>query len=83
MIRITDKKESDGYNNDGTLMVLSGEKAYSKIVNPATGAVVGRVPDLGAREAKAAIDAANSVFPEWSGLLAVDRAKILRRRHLQ
>ncbi|MGD9195385.1 MAG: NAD-dependent succinate-semialdehyde dehydrogenase [Methyloceanibacter sp.] len=48
------------------------------VVNPATGAVVGRVPDLGAREAKAAIDAANSVVPEWSGLLAVDRAKILR-----
>ena len=37
MIRITDKRESDGYKNDGTLMVLSGEKAYSKIVNPATG----------------------------------------------
>jgi hypothetical protein len=37
MIRITDKQESDGYKNDGTLMVLSGEKAYSKIVNPETG----------------------------------------------
>ncbi len=37
MIRITDKPESDGYKNDGTLMVLSGDKAYSKIVNPETG----------------------------------------------
>ncbi len=37
MIRITDKRESDGYKNDGTLMVLSGEKTYSKIVNPLTG----------------------------------------------
>ena len=37
MIRITDKYESDGYKNDGTLMVLSGDKAYSKIANPATG----------------------------------------------
>jgi hypothetical protein len=36
MIRVTDKLESDGYKNDGTLMVLSGDKAYSKIVNPAT-----------------------------------------------
>ncbi|MDX1515999.1 MAG: hypothetical protein R3288_04120, partial [Woeseiaceae bacterium] len=26
MIRITDKPESDGYKNDGTLMVLSGDK---------------------------------------------------------
>lgn len=37
MIRITDKPESDGFKNDGTLMVLSGEKAYSKIINPASG----------------------------------------------
>lgn len=37
MIRITDKRESDGSRNDGTIMVLSGDKAYSKIVNPATG----------------------------------------------
>lgn len=36
MIRVTDKSESDGYKNDGTLMVLSGYKAYSKIVNPKT-----------------------------------------------
>lgn len=38
MIRITDKAESDGSRNDGTLMVLSGYKTYSKIQNPETGA---------------------------------------------
>ena len=37
MIRITDKAESDGTKNDGTLMVLSGYKTYAKIVNPVTG----------------------------------------------
>ena len=37
MIRITDKVESDGYRNDGTLMVLSGNKSYSKIQHPETG----------------------------------------------
>ena len=37
MIRITDKFESDGYKNDGTLMVLSGKKTYRKIKYPATG----------------------------------------------
>ena len=37
MIRITDKAEPDGQKNDGTLMVLSGYKTYSKIVKPATG----------------------------------------------
>lgn len=37
MIRVTDKRESDGSRNDGTLMVLNGDKTYSKIINPATG----------------------------------------------
>lgn len=37
MLRVTDKQESNGYKNDGTLMVMSGDKAYSKIINPATG----------------------------------------------
>lgn len=32
MIRITDKAESDGTKNDGTLMVLSGYKTYAKIL---------------------------------------------------
>lgn len=36
MIRVTDKTESDGSRNDGTLMVLSGYKRYSKISNPKT-----------------------------------------------
>ena len=37
MIRITDKAESDGTKNDGTLMALSGYKTYDKISNPAAG----------------------------------------------
>lgn len=36
MIRITDKMESNGDKNDGTLMVLSDYKVYSKITNPDT-----------------------------------------------
>ncbi len=40
MIRITDKRESDGTQNDGTLMVLSGaHKKYKRIINPETGNV--------------------------------------------
>jgi hypothetical protein len=38
MIRITDKAESNGTKNDGSLMVLSGaHKKYKSIVNPKTG----------------------------------------------
>ena len=35
-LRITDKAESDGYKNNGTLMVKSG-KGYERIQNPLTG----------------------------------------------
>ncbi len=56
----------------------TGEPALD-VLNPATGAVVGRVPNLGAAETRAAIAAANAAFPAWSGLLAKERGAILRR----
>lgn len=49
------------------------------VTNPATGAVVGCVPDLGASETRAAIEAAHAAFPAWSKLLAKERGAILRR----
>ncbi|HUU25476.1 MAG TPA: NAD-dependent succinate-semialdehyde dehydrogenase [Methyloceanibacter sp.] len=50
-----------------------------EVINPATGAVVGRVPDLGQAETRAAIEAANAAFPAWSAMLAKERGAILRR----
>ena len=49
------------------------------VTNPATGELIARVPDLGAKETKEAIEAAHKAFPGWSGLLAKERAGILRR----
>ena len=49
------------------------------VINPATGEVIGRVPDLGQAETRAAIEAANAAFPGWSGTLAKERSAILRR----
>jgi succinate-semialdehyde dehydrogenase / glutarate-semialdehyde dehydrogenase len=49
------------------------------VTNPATGAVIGRVPDLGQTETRIAIEAAHAAFPAWSGMLAKERAAILRR----
>jgi succinate-semialdehyde dehydrogenase/glutarate-semialdehyde dehydrogenase len=49
------------------------------VTNPATGAEIGCVPDFGQKETRAAIEAANAAFPEWSGKLAKERAVILRR----
>ena len=49
------------------------------VMNPATGAVLGSVPDLGKGEAEQAIAAAYDAFPSWSRHPAKDRAAILRR----
>ena len=47
--------------------------------DPASGIAIGAVPDLGAVEAQAAVEAARSAFPAWSGLTAETRAAVLRR----
>ncbi len=47
--------------------------------NPATGVVVGTVPALGVAETRRAIEAASRALPAWRGLLAKERAAILRR----
>ncbi|PZW41356.1 succinate-semialdehyde dehydrogenase/glutarate-semialdehyde dehydrogenase [Humitalea rosea] len=47
--------------------------------NPANGELVGRVPAMGAKETRAAIDAAAAAFPAWRAMLAKDRGAIIRR----
>lgn len=49
------------------------------VLDPATGAVVARVPCLGREEAQAAIGAAARAFPGWSSTLAAERGAALRR----
>jgi acyl-CoA reductase-like NAD-dependent aldehyde dehydrogenase len=53
-------------------------KTFS-VTDPATGAEVATVPDLGAKEAVLAIDAAARALPLWSAKTAKERAAILRR----
>ncbi len=53
--------------------------AVSTIANPATGASLGQVPELGAAETRRAIEAAHAAGPGWRGLTAQARALILRR----
>jgi succinate-semialdehyde dehydrogenase/glutarate-semialdehyde dehydrogenase len=52
--------------------------ATSAILNPATGAVLGHVPQLGAAETRRAIEAAHAALPDWRALTAQARATILR-----
>ncbi len=49
------------------------------VTNPATGATLGTVPQLGAAATRAAIAAAAAAFPAWAAQTAKQRAVILRR----
>ncbi|MCC9000942.1 MAG: NADP-dependent succinate-semialdehyde dehydrogenase [Candidatus Contendobacter sp.] len=53
--------------------------AVSTITNPATGEILGHVPELGADETRRAIEAAHAALPGWRTLTAQARAVILRR----
>ena len=49
------------------------------VTDPATGALIAEVPDSGAQEARAALDAAHAAFPAWRKLPAKQRAAIVKR----
>jgi succinate-semialdehyde dehydrogenase/glutarate-semialdehyde dehydrogenase len=49
------------------------------VTDPATDAVVASVPDSGAADARAALDAAHAAFPAWRAVPAKQRAQILKR----
>src|SRR5581483_4145251 len=66
-----------------TAALIDGEWVTSPktftVTDPATGAEIARVPDLGAKEAARAVDAASRAFPAWSAKTAKERAAILKR----
>ncbi len=49
------------------------------VTNPATGEVIGHVPDMGADETRRAIDAAQAAWAGWRRRTAKERSAILRR----
>ena len=57
---------------------VGSPKTFS-VVNPATGGVLGTVPELGAAETRHAIEAAERAFPAWRAKTAKERAAILRK----
>jgi succinate-semialdehyde dehydrogenase/glutarate-semialdehyde dehydrogenase len=50
-----------------------------QVLNPATGALIGTVPNLGAAETRRAIEAADKALPDWRARTAKERAQILRK----
>jgi succinate-semialdehyde dehydrogenase / glutarate-semialdehyde dehydrogenase len=51
------------------------------VTNPATGILLGTVPNGGRADAKRAIEAAAHTFPAWRAKTAAERADVLRRLH--
>lgn len=49
------------------------------VTDPATGTVIGQVPNLGTAETRRAIAAAEAAWPAWRVLTAADRGQRLRR----
>ena len=53
-------------------------KATIPVTNPATGELIGTVPNMGVTETRRAIDFANTALPAWRAKTAKERARILR-----
>ncbi|WP_455282554.1 NAD-dependent succinate-semialdehyde dehydrogenase [Cupriavidus necator] len=51
------------------------------VINPATGAALGTIPDCNADDTRAAIEAAHRALPAWSALTTHQRAALLRKWH--
>lgn len=68
---------SDAFIN-GRWVQQSAGKSFA-VTNPANGQVITHVPDMGAAETTAAIEAAAVAFPAWRKLTAKERARILQK----
>jgi len=62
---------------DGAWIGADSGKRFA-VTNPANGALVAEVPDLGAGETKRAIAAANAAYPAWRAKSGKERAGVLR-----
>ena len=62
---------------DGRWMARSG--GALSVDDPATGDVIGEVPDFGRAETGLAIDAAAAAFPGWRSHTGKERAAVMRR----
>jgi succinate-semialdehyde dehydrogenase/glutarate-semialdehyde dehydrogenase len=64
---------------NGAWTGASDSSASFEVNDPATGNLLARVPNLGAEDARKAIDAAHAAFPAWSGKTAKERAGVMRK----
>ncbi len=72
-----DLLRSQSYLNGKWVDAKNGE--MFAVDNPATGAHIAHVANLGAEQAQLAIDAASAAFPAWRARTAKERSNILRK----
>ena len=72
---MSDKTDILNFIDGEPLAPLGGQ--YLDNVDPATGAVYGRLPASDSRDIELAVAAAKSAFPAWSGLAAAQRSEWL------
>jgi succinate-semialdehyde dehydrogenase/glutarate-semialdehyde dehydrogenase len=79
MFELQDKRlfRQQCYVNGGWIDADNG--ATLQVNNPATGALLGTIPKLGAAETRLAIEAAAAAWPLWRDKTAGERSKLLRR----
>jgi len=63
---------------DGAWIGADSGKTFA-VHNPASGAALGGVPDLGAAETRRAIEAADKAWPAWRAKTGKERAAVLRK----
>lgn len=61
--------------------VAAGSGRVFGVFNPATGARIADIPDMGASDAEKAVAAAKAAFPAWKNMTAKERGKYLLRWH--
>ncbi len=78
MLKLTDKTllKADAYVNGA--WVPAQDSARFAVTNPATGQTIAEMANLGAGDARAAIEAAHLAQPAWAAKTAKERATLLR-----
>lgn len=64
---------------NGKWVGAAGNKQFD-VINPATGQVIGKCPDMDVSDAENAVQAAYDAYysPKWQGLTAKDRSNLLK-----
>jgi len=65
----------------GGIWCVAGSGKTIEVVNPATGQIIGRVPDSGAVETRDAIEAADRAFATFKQTTALERSDFLIKLH--